>query len=926
MTVAGSPPRGAPRPVVGPGLRRVLFVVFSLFAVLSVNSAYLAAVTLAEHASGDSLQGHFYQYMFLAHVLLGLLLIAPFVAYGVLHMLRARRRPNRRAVRVGYALFGTALILLATGVVLTRGLPGVEIRDPVARTVAYWLHVATPFLVAWLFVLHRLAGRPIRWRIGGWVAAGAMAASAAGVALHAGLAPESVVQPEQPPFFPALIRVDADGPVAPERLMNDDYCAECHADVHEAWSHSVHKHASFNNPAYRFSVNETRAKMLARDGHLDAARFCAGCHDPVPLLSGELDDPDFDLGSSPSASAGITCTVCHSVTAVNSPRGNADFTLTPPRHYPFVGSSNPALAWVNRALVKAKPDFHRRTFLKPLHQTPEFCGTCHKVSLPEALNGYRWLRGQNHYDSFLLSGVSGHGVRSFYYPEQAETGCNGCHMPARPSDDFGARVLDDSGVLAVHDHQFPAANTAIPALAGMPEWVNDRHREILEGSLRVDVFGLRQGLDIARLPTAPLRPGVPSLRPGTDYVADVVLRTLTLGHLFTQGTADSNEIWLDVTLTVDGRVAGRSGARRESDGAVDPWSYFVNTYAIDRDGRRIDRRNAEDIFTALYNHQIPPGAASVTHYAFRVPDWAERRVVLDVALKYRKFDAVYMAHFQGDDFEGNNLPVTIIAADRVVFPVAGTVPDAAGPPDIPEWQRWNDYGIGLLRAGELRQAEAAFRQVEAAGQSHGPLNLARVYLREGRLEEASAALGRAGAFDPPAFPWSVAYFTAVLNRQNGFLDEAIAGYRELVATRFQDAQRRGLDFSRDYRLLNELAAALFERSRLERGDARRELRARYLDEAADLYGRVLDLDPENAEGHWGLSRVLAEQGNREAADYHQALHGKYKVDDNARDRAVAKARRADPAADHAAEDVVIYDLQRTGAWGLEPQRPATASR
>ena len=51
-----------------------------------------------------------------------------------------------------------------------------------------------------------------------------------------------------------------------------------------------------------------------------------------------------------------------------------------------------------------------RTFLKPLHRSAEFCGTCHKVHLPAELNGYKWLRGQNHYDSFLLSGVSGHRV------------------------------------------------------------------------------------------------------------------------------------------------------------------------------------------------------------------------------------------------------------------------------------------------------------------------------------------------------------------------------------------------------------------------------------------------------------------------------------------------------------------------------------
>ena len=58
--------------------------------------------------------------------------------------------------------------------------------------------------------------------------------------------------------------------------------------------------------------------------------------------------------------------------------------------------------------------------------------------------------------------------------------------------------------------------------------------------------------------------------------------------------------------------------------------------------------------------------------------------------------------------------------------------------DRPElWERWNDYGIGLLLAGEarqstLRQAEHAFRQVEALDRPDGPLNLARVYLKEGR--------------------------------------------------------------------------------------------------------------------------------------------------------------------------------------------------
>ena len=104
--------------------------------------------------------------MFLAHLVLGLVIILPVVIYGIVHIRNAHDRPNRRAVKVGYALFTTALVLLASGVVLTRGLPVVEIRDPQLREVAYWLHVATPLIAAWLFVLHRLAGKRIQWRVG----------------------------------------------------------------------------------------------------------------------------------------------------------------------------------------------------------------------------------------------------------------------------------------------------------------------------------------------------------------------------------------------------------------------------------------------------------------------------------------------------------------------------------------------------------------------------------------------------------------------------------------------------------------------------------------------------------------------------------------------------------------------------------------
>jgi tetratricopeptide (TPR) repeat protein len=901
-------------PVVGPRLRVLLLSVFALFALLSVTAVYLSMTTLMEWYTQTTYQGYFYQVVFLAHLILGLLIIVPVIVYGIVHMRRAWFRPNKRAVRVGYALFIAALGLLISGLVLTRGVPLIEVRDPAMRSAAYWSHVILPLMVAWLFVLHRLAGKRIKWAVGGGVALASLAIAGVAMVLQAQdprkwneVGPDSGEQY----FFPSLARTSSGQFIPARALMNDAYCAECHEDTHDSWMHSAHHLSSFNNPMYLFSVRETRQKAIERDGSVQAARFCAGCHDPVPFFSGAFDDPNFDDVNHPTAHAGITCTSCHAITNVNSVRGNSDFTIEEPLHYPFAYSENPTLAWINRALVKAKPEFHKKTFLKPLHKTTEFCGACHKVHLPEELNAYKWLRGQNHYDTFLLSGVSGHGVTSFYYPPKAQTNCNGCHMKAEASTNFGARRLDDSGELKVHDHQFPSANTALGHLYNAPPEVNDAHREMLEGALRVDFFGLKKEGRIDGKLIAPLRPQVPSVEPGESYLLETVLRTLTLGHPFTQGTADSNEVWLEVTLLVDGEVVAQSGGRDAGDGAVDPWSHFVNAYVLDRHGKRVDRRNAEDIFTVLYNNQIPPGAADAVHYRFRVPESARQTVEVRASLHYRKFNTHYMKLVMDDPNYVNDLPITTIASDRIVFGVGEENGPPQASPEIPVWQRWNDYGIGLLRkrgAGELRQAEAVFQQVRELAPAHGHLNLARVYVREGRLDEAVESLKLAAQSDAP--PWTVAYFTGLVNKQNGYLDEAVANLRTVTTTQFQDARDRGFDFSKDYRVLNELAGTLFELSKRERGEARRAQKEALLDEARATYEAALEIDPENVNAHYGLAQLYATTGNAEAEQFHRSEHARYKPDDNALDAAVATARRSDEAADHAASAVVIYDLMR----------------
>ena len=489
-------------------------------------------------------------------------------------------------------------------------------------------------------------------------------------------------------------------------------------------------------------------------------------------------------------------------------------------------------------------------------------------------------------------------------------------MPLQASEDFGALDFDGSGNLSVHDHQFAAANTAVPIMTGQPEETIEAHRNFLKGSLRVDIFGIREEGEIDGAMQAPLRPQLATLEPGKSYLAEVVLRTLKPGHTFTQGTADSNQVWMDVSAANGTEEIGRNGEMNEQTGEVDSWSHFINAYVLDRNGQRINRRNGQDIFTTLYNNQIPPGAADVVHYSFRVPEDATGSITLNAVLNYRKFDTNYLRFILKDSNARNDLPVTTIASDSITLPISdATVPDNASVA-IPEWQRWNDFGIGLLRkkrGQQLRQAEEAFREVEKLGRPEGAINLARVYLREGRLNEAADALRRAAEHPVSVAPWTITWLTGLINKQNGRLDAAIDNFRAIIDNGFPEATARGFDFSLDYRVINELGQTLFEYAKQKRGERNRDERNTLLLEAVDSFHKTLAIDSENREAHYNLSQLYSYLGDQQLSDKHRALHARYKIDDNASDKAIALHRSRNPAADHAAEAVVIYDLQRKSA-------------
>src|SRR2546422_7637712 len=137
QTASGISGRKPYEPAVGPRLRILLAVIFAAMAFLGATGLYLLAIRLFELA-GKEVQNTFSLGMTLAHVLVGLGIMIPFLIFGFTHMAGALKRPNRLAVRLGILLFLTCIVAGVTGILLVQveGLPQFS-TETVSRAIVY---------------------------------------------------------------------------------------------------------------------------------------------------------------------------------------------------------------------------------------------------------------------------------------------------------------------------------------------------------------------------------------------------------------------------------------------------------------------------------------------------------------------------------------------------------------------------------------------------------------------------------------------------------------------------------------------------------------------------------------------------------------------------------------------------------------------
>ena len=649
------------------------------------------------------------------------------------------------------------------------------------------------------------------------------------------------------PFFPSSLHTASGGTLPEEAFVDHQACARCHADEVRQWKASAHRFSSLSNPYYRRTVETFR-----EDRGPVAAKWCGGCHDPALLVSGQLERPTEELADRPVADTGVSCTVCHGMSAIRSTMGQADFELAVPPLHQLATSDNRWLSGLHDLAVHLDPEPHRRAY-RSVAASEELsaavCSSCHKAHLDEPINSYRWLGVMDDYLPWQISSISGQGSRSAYYPERSST-CVDCHMPE-------IEATDGSGS-QVRSHRFAAANTVTAALSGDPEQMSAVERTLSSESMSVDIFALRRDGDGAPVLTAPLDQPPAALRRGESVRLDIVVRSRGVGHNFPAGKADAVECWLEVQAVDDtGRLLFSSGAT-DDQGNVDPAAHFYGTLWVDAEGEALVHRDAWRARAVVYRRVVLPNTAEVASFRLEVPADAGDEVTLSAALNYRKASRE-LHRWVSERYPDAPAARTVrVAEQSLTLPVLD--PEAprseVATPRPEDWERWNDYGIGLFFQGDVRGARGAFRRVTeiAPGYADGWLNVGRVTVAEGDLETSEEVLGRARELAPDLA--RVHFYLARLRRQQGDGTAALEHYRRVVEL-----------YPRDRIARRELAGVLFLNDDYE--GVLRELRA------------VLEIDPEDAGAHFNLARAYRALGDADSAEQHQTRFERLRADESA---------------------------------------------
>lgn len=627
-------------------------------------------------------------------------------------------------------------------------------------------------------------------------------------------------------------------------------CIECHKDIVTQWAVSAHRFSSFNNPFYVASVTDLRKEP---NGEI-RSRWCASCHDPALLLTGKFNS-NVEVAS-PEAQAGLTCFLCHQIKGIAARPVNGNYILDTN----IISKQDPFLqpGGISKVNDEFSKKLHKQNFMTPLYKTSEFCGSCHKASIPEEVNNFRFFPAQNDYDAWHNSGIAGNVAGNFSISKTTRK-CQDCHMPTEGTKQ--GDLATKNGV--IKSHRFLAANTALPSLRLDKDSI-ERVKSFMSNKLNIDIFAIRYGTNFNHI--MPMFTGtLPTLVPGEEIQVDVIVSNIGVGHTFPGGTLDINEAWVEFSLLGDnGELLAINGDLSE-DQVLEKEAHSYSAFFLDSLSKKIERHNVADIRTLVWRRTIGQGESDVVRYRLTIPkNLRKKTVTLQARLLWRKFNKAFSLFSQeanplGFKIGKTEIPVIEIASSQVTLPLSSKSKNKISniynhKLSRKDWIRLNSYGIAMFLQKDFNSAENTFKTTlssKSLNNLDGWLNYCRTLFEQGKISKGLRLLKR-------------------------------------ISTQYDEKGRifwfmgKGHFMRREYRLASKLfneTIKLYPNDRQAWFMLGESLaREGKYQESIDAFDELFKIDPTNYIGHYIKGRDLEELQKNEDAEKDFQLYEKYRED------------------------------------------------
>lgn len=570
------------------------------------------------------------QFMVLFHTGLGLAFVLPYIVYQLRHYLYSRQFNLTDVKLLGYSSFAAVAVCSISGLVLSW--------QPIFSTrISYlWdtIHTVSGLVSIAVLLLHvglliaRYSGRKVETSpvlavgIKRFVSGSSLVAvvsivlvalavySYMPVQFNNEFPGDYVFEEGKTPFQPSLALTASGGAYDPRSMADSKDCGEagCHEQIYQEWLPSTHRYASMD-AAFQVVQN-----VMAKNNGPVSTRYCAGCHDPIALFSGNKNLYTDDL-SSYGADEGVSCIVCHSIQSTDV-KGNASYVVTQPERYIYEFKEGATAKFLRNFLIRAYPQHHVESFARDLYKTPEYCGACHKQFIDEEINKVGWVQLQNQYDNWKNS-------RWYHEGDSEKTiTCRECHMQLLASTDPAAGDMSDynrSEFDGQHrSHSFLGANQFMPLVLELPN--AEEHVEQIEKWMRGEIDIPEIADKWVQGPVIPIEVIVSEIAsPGDTVRVQVSMLNNKAGHDFPTGPLDIIQAWVELDVTdQDGNVIFKSGDMDDRN-FIKEGSFVFKAEGIDQYGNLIDRHNLWEMVGARFKRALFPGFSDVAEYRFICP-------------------------------------------------------------------------------------------------------------------------------------------------------------------------------------------------------------------------------------------------------------------------------------------------------------------